>query len=374
MARERNLALVWIAIGLIAAVGASRLPKPAHGAPGSAAPVSWRQTVSPAQVEEMLGSAFTRYTTTHFVVFSDCDPAWSQSRAALLERAAHQLQRVCRRIGIAQAPLRERLVCILFDRYDDYCAFAASQDGVTDAWIAGYYASRSNWVVFFNDSDSPAIRQAEQQLEAVAEQADELRDRSHQAARRGQRDEASRHRDRSDDLRSQLADEHRRLEDVVASASIAKTVHEAIHQLAFNTGVQSRNHEYPFWFTEGLATCFETDQPNAAFGPEHECDNRRRAFDDVLRADRLLPLRDFIQLTDVPRGSLDTAEVMYPQAYALLAYIYRTQRSALGDYLRAIQREPAGPISPDRQIELFETYFGPVDKLQRRWLKYERNR
>lgn len=34
-------------------------------------------------------------------------------------------------------------------------------------------------------------------------------------------------------------------------------VHEAIHQLAYNTGVHERLFENPYWFVEGLATMFE---------------------------------------------------------------------------------------------------------------------
>lgn len=40
-------------------------------------------------------------------------------------------------------------------------------------------------------------------------------------------------------------------------ATEATIVHEAIHQLAYNTGAHERLFEHPLWFVEGLATMFE---------------------------------------------------------------------------------------------------------------------
>lgn len=40
-------------------------------------------------------------------------------------------------------------------------------------------------------------------------------------------------------------------------ATEATLVHEAIHQLAYNTGAHERLFEHPLWFVEGLATMFE---------------------------------------------------------------------------------------------------------------------
>jgi hypothetical protein len=37
----------------------------------------------------------------------------------------------------------------------------------------------------------------------------------------------------------------------------ATIVHEAVHQLAYNTGMQERLFAHPLWFAEGLATMFE---------------------------------------------------------------------------------------------------------------------
>src|SRR5690349_23883131 len=41
-------------------------------------------------------------------------------------------------------------------------------------------------------------------------------------------------------------------------SSVATVVHEAVHQLAFNTGLQVRYADNPMWVSEGLAMYFET--------------------------------------------------------------------------------------------------------------------
>src|SRR5262249_24044876 len=43
-----------------------------------------------------------------------------------------------------------------------------------------------------------------------------------------------------------------------AERTIATIVHEATHQLAFNSGLQVRYADVPFWVSEGIAIYFET--------------------------------------------------------------------------------------------------------------------
>src|SRR5262249_47151910 len=43
-----------------------------------------------------------------------------------------------------------------------------------------------------------------------------------------------------------------------AERTVATIVHEATHQLAFNSGLQVRFADVPFWLSEGIAIYFET--------------------------------------------------------------------------------------------------------------------
>ncbi len=321
-----------------------------------------------------LPGRFLTYESTHFTVRSDAPADWTRGRVGLLERTSHQVQRFSNQLGVRFAPPKEKLSCLLFDGYDDYADFARREDEMSMPWVAGYYASRANHVVYYNDADAPNVRQADEQLAAAREQLSLLKRRELEASRERQKQAVELYAAQRAQLEAQLRQEEARLRALVDAASDAKAIHEATHLLAFNTGLQSRYHQYPFWFTEGLATCFETDAPSAAFGPDFDYQPRRARFDELLAGGSLLPLREFVGRTEVPDGSAETADVMYHQAYSLLMYLHRYKKRELKHFLDAVAAEPPGRIGAARQTALFEASFGSVEALERRWLAHERQR
>jgi Protein of unknown function (DUF1570) len=321
-----------------------------------------------------LPGRFRIYESRHFQVHSDADPNWTRGRMALLERASHQVQRFCNHVGLVYEPPAERLLCLFFDRYADYADFARRHDGMSTPWVAGYYAGRSNHVVYYNDADAPSVRVADAHLAEARGQLDLLRQWQTDATREGNTRAVDFYAAQRAQLETQLRHEETRLRDTVRQAADVKAVHEAVHLLAFNTGVQSRYHQYPFWFTEGLATCFETETPNSAFGPDRDYAPRRTHFEELLEEGALLPLATFVSLTEVPGDSAETADVMYHEAYSLLMYLHRYKKRELRQFLESIKAEPAGEIDGPRQLALFEASFGPVAALERRWLLHERQR
>ena len=67
----------------------------------------------------------------------------------------------------------------------------------------------------------------------------------------------------------------------------------------------------------------------------------------------------------------DHAGAAYAQSYALFRYLFRSHREQLAQLFRDIEREPAGAVSPQRMLELFERRIGPVDLVEREWLRFE---
>ncbi len=321
-----------------------------------------------------LPERFRRYESRHFLVDSDADPTWTRGRMALLERASHQVQRFSNHLGIVSEPPQEKLRCLFFDRYADYGDFARRYDGMSTPWVAGYYAGRSNHVVYYNDADAPSVRVADAHLAEARGQLDLLAQWQTDASREGNKKAVDFYAAQRTQLEAQLRHEESRLRDTVRQATDVKAIHEAVHLLAFNTGLQSRYHQYPFWFTEGLATCFETETPNSAFGPDRDYAPRRARFQELLEAEALLPLATFVSLTEVPGDSAERADVMYHEAYSLLMYLHRYKKRELRQFLEAIQAEPIGEINGPRQLALFEASFGPVAALERRWLQHEGTR
>jgi hypothetical protein len=316
-----------------------------------------------------LGEGFFRMETEHFVVLSNADQRWTSGRAALLERAHHQFQRVFDRLELPLHPPREKLLCVFVRDHATYAAFARENDGVEAPWIAGYYAGRANRVVLYDDRTGPSFNAAAKRLDALDEEADEAEQRAAIERRRGLRDLADRLEAHAEAIRIRVAIERDRLGEQALLSSEAKTIHEAVHLLAFNCGVQSRAIAYPFWVTEGLATGFETDNPNAAFGPDHATEKREAEFDLHAREGLLHPLEDLVRIGQTPPAAAEAADVLYSQSYALFAYLYRYERRSLAAFLRALLNEPpGGGDRGERHAELFEEHFGRADRLERRML------
>jgi hypothetical protein len=223
---------------------------------------------------------------------------------------------------------------VLFDRLEDYQDFARREDGVTAAWISGYYSPRSDRVVFY-DIEANAY------LDTLASWGQQTRETlaSHQAR-----------------------------------ATIATTVHEAIHQLVFHTGVQSARIQNPLWISEGLATAFETDRPAETFGPDRDYGVRVRELQRLLEEGQLIPLRRLVQHTEMPDDSDETIAAVYHQSYALVTWMTRFRRQELSRYIQELREEPPGRPSGARHLEIFESVFGDADELERKWLRYERDR
>jgi hypothetical protein len=317
---------------------------------------------------KLLGVNFKRYESEHFVILSDSDRDWIRERGEMLERARTQYFRIAQKMKTPTYPHRTKLLCILFDSHADYQAFARSNDGLEARWVAGYYATASNRVVFYNDASSPAYSAVRSRIQNFEDELRQKRDQADLATRRRQTDRARQLLSSIEELEDRIQRERDRIGKRAAAYSTAKTVHEAIHLLAFNTGLQLGDRDYPFWISEGLATSFETEDANYSFGPDRlpQSSHRRTRYEDLQRQGRLRPLRDLICMTDAPAHDAQAAEAMYSQSYAMFSHLFRVDPPALGGYMSALMSEPSGKISAARHVELFEAYFGSPEAIEAR--------
>lgn len=316
-----------------------------------------------------LGSKGVITRTDRFLIVSDADHQWTQNKAAMLQRAAHQFGRFADRIGFQLTPTEEPLVCVFINDHERYTRFARSHDGVEAGWVAGYYASLSNRIVFYNDETGPMVEAAGERLKEYDALVSQAKSMAADARQERRIEVAATLEKRAADLTSRVRTERERVAATTRVNAQAKAVHEAVHLLAFNWGLQARDRQYPFWLTEGLATNFETERPSNAFGPDHDFEPRRRDFDAIKRDGRLLPLETLVQMLNVPGDDGPTADVMYAQSWSLFRYLFRYERAALGEFFRDFLREPAGRLGTRRQLELFRARFGDIAALERAWLK-----
>jgi hypothetical protein len=291
--------------------------------------------------------AFIQYESKRFVVISNADEAWSRRQLEVLERAHNQFQRFASRLKLRPMPLQNKLVCILFADQEQYRKFAQAHDHVENAWITGYYSPHHDWIVFYDPQRAPEVQQARAQLE---------------------------HAPREGSSQQIYERQKRRIDEFAAREGAATTIHEATHQLFFHTRIQSPSVRYPLWICEGLATCFETDAPDKSFGPDRGYAPRRNRFRELLRSEKLIPLRELIQIDRVgPGEGEERIDAIYQQSYALVNWMCRFRKDALRLYLCEMRRQPAGVIEAQRHLELFEQAFGDASALERAWLRFEKS-
>lgn len=152
-------------------------------------------------------------------------------------------------------------------------------------------------------------------------------------------------------------------------------IHEATHQLAFNTGLHSRIGDNPRWVVEGLATAFESDELRNHTGGRNKPTTR-------INRDRLLwfsnfaqkrreknSLRQFIREDHLFRTAMFDA---YAEAWALTFYLVETRPAQYTRYLKMIsQRDPLNGYSAEAREQDFKKAFKTnLQTLEADYLKF----
>jgi hypothetical protein len=299
--------------------------------------------------------------TDHYLIIYDTHHAWADNRIRLLETAYANFRQSLTRGGFKLAEPTERLVCIVFDQYEDYVDYAARKDNRRIDWASGYYAARSNRIVLFNYLNSPQLQGLSQRITELRAQSELLEG---QIASAKFRDNTARARSLSGKLnrvRGQLSRTQRQYHASGALSNLAITFHEAAHLLAFNLGVQSRQATNPFWFTEGLATSFETIAPAAGFGPGFHNEHRYKTFKPALDRNRLIDLDEFVAMHGPFNYQDKQRELAYAQAWGLFHYLFVERNDDLVWYAGSLRRTAGQRLDDEQLRKLFTDTFGPSD-------------
>lgn len=312
------------------------------------------------------------HVTDHFLILYDTSEQWARNRAALLEKAHDVFYTTFRRVGFRPLPLSERLVCVLFDDHEAYLAYGLAHDHTQLGWAAGYYSTRTNRIVFYDDRKSPQFREVNQKMAALEASSAAQREALKAAADARNYALVAEHRRRLALAEKQLRWYRNRVEAISKVGNAAKTVHEAVHQLAFNSGLQSVEAFYPFWLSEGLATSFETDAPSEPFGPLHPNEERKASLLKAIESDQLVPLEELVAIGRPDVTDPERLVVLYDEAWALFGYLFRYEREALQRYLADRLDRPRGERDGAVLREEFVEAFGDIGSLQRRFDNYLR--
>lgn len=138
----------------------------------------------------------------------------------------------------------------------------------------------------------------------------------------------------------------------------ATIVHEAVHQLAFNTGIHERLFENPLWIVEGWATMFE--QPAV-----YDLRTNRSTVESRMLLSRLQQLQPLLndpnRLEARLRSMIESdaffqhdPQSAYSLAWALTFYLSERMPNEFASFLKQQQRRGIGEYTPGERVADFK--------------------
>ena len=326
--------------------------------PPPAVPAALQENSEPwAEARERLPT-FRFSSTPHYVLLTDAPQENVKKVLEMLESTHDAFHVDCRRLKLDPAPLRHKLVAILFADKNAYLDFARTVDRVDRKGVAGYYQPQSDRLVIYDIYSSPDLQQ---NLKILRDNERKIT----QSAPANKRTE----------LLQKNRAERRRLIGQAEDSFLATVGHEAAHQLFFHTGIQDPGQPYPLWVAEGLATVFEVEEAgDETVGFFADNDRLLKTKRAAAAADRLVPLQALV-ITDKPGAGADAVSEMkdfYAQSHVLVSWMARFRPTEFRLYLAALKEGIHG--DPRRRQPVFESIFGPVAALERVWLRAEARR
>ena len=241
------------------------------------------------------GSGFEVHQTEHYLLCSNCSEGYNEFMGRLLETVYDQYFQFWQKLKVPLQPPDRPLPVVLFQAESEFLAYAGRIHPETDfAGVPGFYSVRDNLVLVVDLTRDRALRD----LSAV---------------------------------RKALSDR---------PLQVATVVHEAVHQLSFNSGLQQRFADFPVWYSEGLSLYFEPPTERSAVlwsRPGQVSGRHHPEFLRLVQDDELsLPLADLL-VNDGLFQSGDTAAAAYAESWGLVSYLVKKKPAELALYAQRLQ-------------------------------------
>ena len=280
---------------------------------------------------------FRIHKTRHYLIAYNTSPAYAEWVGSLFERLHFAFYTYWTRKGAVLHEPQFPLVALVFGSKESYALYSRAELGDATSSIIGYYSLKSNRMTMY---DLTGVEEFGGGGERTAARINQI------------------------------------LSQPGAERTVATIVHEATHQLAFNSGLQVRLADIPFWVSEGIAIYFET--------PDLESTKGWRNIGGVNQVN-LFNFRK--SLSTRPTGSLElllcddkrfrdpaTATNCYAEAWALNYFLLRTRGETYVKYLKLLaELQPLGTVAKDERLKQFKQHFGEdLPALEAEFLRYMR--
>lgn len=285
-----------------------------------------------AELLQQSGAGFSIHQTDHHVLCSDASEVYTEYCRRLLQNIVTEYSEFFAKTELAGEAIPSQLPVIIFSTPERLLAFARQQHPDTDFTdVPGYYSVRDNQMLI-------AALPGDGQFRSTAE------------------------------LTRAMKRHLRHVETIV---------HEAVHQLAFNTGLQVRYADNPLWLSEGLAVYFEHASGRSSTlwtGPGGVSRIHLPGFQSAVSEDRLrLPLTELLASDAAFLSGNQLAEA-YAEGWALVFFLIRTDRRAFDRYLKLLEeRRPLVTTGAQVRIRELEAATGQsVGMLEEALIRYMR--
>lgn len=293
-----------------------------------------------ARLLEELPEGFEIYETAHYLICYDTTKAYAQWCGSLFERLHMAFTNYWSRRGFDLHEPQFPLVAVVFADVNAYRDFARPEVGEAIDKIIGYYSLRTNRMTMYDLSGMSSARQP-------------------------------------GDRRSTQKQINTILSRPSAEWTVATIIHEATHQIAFNTGLHTRYADIPLWVSEGIAVYFETPDLSGSRGwrtVDVVNPIRQRVFLKYLETRPPGSLQSLIQDDERFRNPR-TASEAYAEAWALNYYLLRRHRDEYLEYLQLLaEKQPLETTDPQKRMAEFRQCLGEdLNALDEDFVRYMRD-
>jgi len=260
-----------------------------------------------------------------FIVVYTTSRAFANWYGGLLQALHEQYVLRWKRLGVELTKPEFPMVAIVLSNEDRYRQYAMRDNVSLSKEQCAYYHKLTNRIAMYDMSGQQALQENNQR-------------------------------------RANSTDIQRFLTQRQSYNNIMAVIHEAVHQVGFNTGMHPRFAPNPIWLCEGLAVFHEVPDTKNRRGwtpGPHVNGDRLERLKEYLRKQPLeSPIQKMIK-EDKLFSRAETALDHYALAWGLIYYLDRKHPKELAAYLKRLQEKtPLSDDSGEIRIDDFESCFG----------------
>lgn len=287
------------------------------------------------ELRTSLGQEFQYLETKQYVIAYNTNAAYAEWVGQLFSRLYRGFHNYWDNRGVKLQEPRFPLVAIVFRNKSSYLAYSQRDIGDSAGSMFGYYNMNSNRMVMYDLTGVDGMVAPGRRVSTQA-------------------------------LINQV------LSQPEAERTVATIVHEAVHQLSFNTGLQVRLADNPLWLSEGLAMFFESPDLRSPQGWKMGSVNYHNLRLFIQNSGRRQENSIASLIGDDARfKNSETVAEAYPEGWALTYFLMKARSKQFAAFLEAIgELEPLEEPDTEQRIELFIKHFGDLKKLDREFVNY----